>query len=196
MRVVKKPDDRKKEIINGAIKVFIRKGYDKTTITDIANELNISQGLCYRYFDSKEDIYDACLDEYSTQIVNSNLELFNNNDLSFKEKITYISKFIEEYKQPEQENEEMYKLFHNPNNQKMHDELMIKIASKLIPYIKDELKTAKENGEISISDTDAFAYFFVYGQIGMMIDKKESEDTTTRIENLLVELLDFNKYNS
>ncbi|MDO5826238.1 MAG: TetR/AcrR family transcriptional regulator [Methanosphaera sp.] len=190
MRVVKKPDERKKEIINGAIKVFIRKGYEKTTITDIANELDISQGLCYRYFDSKEDIYDACLDEYSTYIINSNLEVFNDNNLSFKEKITNLSKFIAEYKQQEHDNEEMYKLFHNPNNQKMHEELMIKIASQLIPYIKDELKTAKENCEIKITDTDAFAYFFVYGQIGMLIDKKETIDTATRIQDLLLELLD------
>ncbi|MGN1167575.1 MAG: TetR/AcrR family transcriptional regulator, partial [Lachnospiraceae bacterium] len=61
MRTVKEPDVRKQEILDGAIRVFARKGYDKTTIADIAKALNISQGLCYRYYSSKEEIYDAAL---------------------------------------------------------------------------------------------------------------------------------------
>lgn len=59
MRIVKDPEVRKKEILMGALKVFSKKGYDKTTITDIAKELVISQGLCYRYYASKEDIYNV-----------------------------------------------------------------------------------------------------------------------------------------
>ena len=63
MRTVKDPDTRKQEILSGALLVFARKGYDKTTISDIARELGISQGLCYRYYASKEEIYDAAVEE-------------------------------------------------------------------------------------------------------------------------------------
>ena len=68
MRIVKDPDTRKQEILIGALQVFARKGYDKTTISDIAKELGISQGLCYRYYESKEAIYDAALEEYADYI--------------------------------------------------------------------------------------------------------------------------------
>ena len=57
MRTVKEPDVRKQEILDGAIRVFAEKGYDKTTIGILAKELGISQGLCYRYFSSKEASY-------------------------------------------------------------------------------------------------------------------------------------------
>ena len=63
MRTVKDPDTRKQEILSGALLVFAQKGYDKTTISDIARELGISQGLCYRYYASKEEIYDAAVEE-------------------------------------------------------------------------------------------------------------------------------------
>ena len=39
MRTVKEPDVRKQEILEGAIAVFAKKGYDRTTISDIAKEL-------------------------------------------------------------------------------------------------------------------------------------------------------------
>ena len=53
MRIVKGPEERRQEIVDGAIRVFARKGYEKTAISDIAGEIGISQGLCYRYFPSK-----------------------------------------------------------------------------------------------------------------------------------------------
>ena len=189
MRIVKDPHERKKEILTGALKVFSKKGYDKTTISDIAKELGISQGLCYRYYASKEDIYDAVLEEYSDYIINSNIKRFENDKRSFKEKIMTFSGHIEEYKSPESDNELMYGLFHNENSQKMHDQLMMKTASKLVPHIKNELQTAKDRGEIKITDIDTFAYFFVYGQVGMLINENDSQDSSTKIQDLLIELL-------
>mgnify|MGYP000081453510 CR=1 FL=1 len=35
----------------------------KLRITDIAKSINIAQGLCYRYFASKEELFDAALEE-------------------------------------------------------------------------------------------------------------------------------------
>lgn len=189
MRIVKDPEVRKKEILRGALKVFSKKGYDKTTITDISKELGISQGLCYRYYASKEEIYDAALEEYSDHIVNSNIKRFDDDKRSFKEKIMDFSGNVEEYQTPESDDELMYELFHGENSQKMHDQLMMKTASKLVPYIKKELQTAKDNGEIRISDIDAFAYFFVYGQVGMLINESDSQDLSARIQDLLIELL-------
>lgn len=50
IRITKEPEERRKEILNAAIKVFSEKGYEKTSITDIAKSIDIAQGLCYRYF--------------------------------------------------------------------------------------------------------------------------------------------------
>ena len=76
MRTVKQPDVRKQEILDGAIRVFAKNGYDRTTIAGIAKELNISQGLCYRYFPSKEDIYHAAIEKYADLILQaSKIEL-------------------------------------------------------------------------------------------------------------------------
>ena len=64
IRITKEPEERRKEILNAAIKVFSEKGYEKTSITDIAKSIDIAQGLGYRYFSSKEELFDAALEEY------------------------------------------------------------------------------------------------------------------------------------
>ena len=74
MRIVKDPRVRKQEIIDTSLVVFAEKGYEKTSISDIAKAMNISQGLCYRYFRSKGEIYDAALEEYADVMVANCME--------------------------------------------------------------------------------------------------------------------------
>ena len=58
-------EERKQEIFDAALKLFGEKGYEKTTITDIAKEIGVAQGLCYRYFPSKEVLFDSAIDQYA-----------------------------------------------------------------------------------------------------------------------------------
>lgn len=50
-------DDRQKQILCSALKVFIRKGFAAAKMSDIAVEAGVSYGLMYHYFQSKEEIY-------------------------------------------------------------------------------------------------------------------------------------------
>jgi AcrR family transcriptional regulator len=48
---------RANEILEAARQLFETKGFLNTTLQDVAREAEISVGLIYRYFDSKEDIF-------------------------------------------------------------------------------------------------------------------------------------------
>ena len=65
MRISKDPAERKQEIIETAMRLFCEKGYEKTSISDIAREMNVAQGLCYRYFPSKEALFDTAVEQYA-----------------------------------------------------------------------------------------------------------------------------------
>ncbi len=181
MRVTKDPDVRKQEILDGALKVFAEKGYDKTTISDIAKELGISQGLCYRYYASKEEIYDAALDEYAELIMERNIERFDNlSGNSFAEKIRNIK--AEDYLQSEKGNPLLYELFHGENRRKMHAQLMLKVAEKLIPKVAEYLEYAKEKGEIHVENVQGLAAFWVCGQIGILMTEKDHSEWEKQIK--------------
>lgn len=49
------------DILSTAYSFFIEKGYEKTSIQDIINELGISKGAIYHYFKSKEEILQSVL---------------------------------------------------------------------------------------------------------------------------------------
>jgi AcrR family transcriptional regulator len=54
-------DDVKKSIVTNAVKVFARDGYEGATVASIAKSAGISTGNVYRYFDSKEALFEAAL---------------------------------------------------------------------------------------------------------------------------------------
>lgn len=49
---------RRQAILYTALDLFVTKGYDATKITDIAERVNMSVGLLFHYFASKEMLYE------------------------------------------------------------------------------------------------------------------------------------------
>ncbi|MBD8916999.1 MAG: TetR/AcrR family transcriptional regulator [Lachnospiraceae bacterium] len=52
---------RRQEIIHAALELFVGRGYAATKITDIAKRANMSTGLMFHYFDSKEKLYEELI---------------------------------------------------------------------------------------------------------------------------------------
>ena len=61
----KYPEETVQKILDIAGRLFMEKGYDRTSIQDIVNELGMSKGAVYHHFQSKEEIFNRiCSDFY------------------------------------------------------------------------------------------------------------------------------------
>jgi AcrR family transcriptional regulator len=59
-------DERRQQIIDGALKVFSRKGFTQATNKDVAEAAGInSPGLIYHYFANKEDLLRAVVEQHA-----------------------------------------------------------------------------------------------------------------------------------
>ncbi|MCP4134506.1 MAG: TetR/AcrR family transcriptional regulator [bacterium] len=58
---------RKKHILECAKKLFSKKGYYNTQISDIIQEANIARGTVYQYFKNKDDIFITLLEDFYKQ---------------------------------------------------------------------------------------------------------------------------------
>ena len=59
----REPRRRRGEVLDAAVRVFHAKGYDATSIQDIADEVGILKGSIYYYITSKEDVLFEILKE-------------------------------------------------------------------------------------------------------------------------------------
>lgn len=58
-----KKETRKEELLQNAKKIFSKKGYHSTTVSDIISEAKVARGTFYLYFDSKRAIFNELLDQ-------------------------------------------------------------------------------------------------------------------------------------
>lgn len=72
----KLPEIRKQEIIETAFSLFVEKGVEKTSVTQIAKSVGVAKGLLYYYFKSKDEILEAVVEDLckdQIQILNESL---------------------------------------------------------------------------------------------------------------------------
>src|ERR1700704_16437 len=51
--------DKRRIILEAAVRVFARQGFHTCRVSDIADEAGVAYGLVYHYFSSKEEILDT-----------------------------------------------------------------------------------------------------------------------------------------
>ncbi|PTM56799.1 TetR/AcrR family transcriptional regulator [Desmospora activa] len=61
-------EERRAQIIRGAQKLFMRKGFHKTTTREIARECGLSIGTMYEYIQSKEDVLYLVCDHIHSEL--------------------------------------------------------------------------------------------------------------------------------
>lgn len=96
----------RQNILNSALKVFAAKGYQETSISDIAIEASISKGLLYNYFSSKEDLTRSVMEMLLIE-----LENMTRNVESEKDPYKKLRKLIEEAFDAMETNSDYWRLY-------------------------------------------------------------------------------------
>ena len=88
-RIVKEDEynAKRNEILDIALRLIYSKGYEQMTIQDILDELQISRGALYHYFDSKHALLDALVNRMAKEAEQAILPVVQNPDLSALQKL-------------------------------------------------------------------------------------------------------------
>jgi AcrR family transcriptional regulator len=79
--------NRSETILDAAIEVFLRYGFKKTSMDDLARSSGISRQGLYIYFQTKELLFDAALRHLVTRILSSTQNIVKMHELSLEERL-------------------------------------------------------------------------------------------------------------
>ncbi|HKJ64350.1 MAG TPA: TetR/AcrR family transcriptional regulator [Desulfopila sp.] len=116
VRTVKDPAERRGDIIAAACRLFLEKGYDKSTMADVMKELHIAKGTIYHYFNSKEELLIAVIDHMSEEQLAVQLAILENSAGNALER---FEQFIIAGSR-QQDHETVIEHLHKPANAGMH----------------------------------------------------------------------------
>jgi TetR/AcrR family transcriptional regulator, fatty acid metabolism regulator protein len=85
--------DKRRMILDAAVRVFARQGFHTCRVSDIADEAGVAYGLVYHYFQSKDEVLDTLFLE-RWQVMLAAIREIDARDIPAREKLRAIASFI------------------------------------------------------------------------------------------------------
>ena len=87
------PVDRRRQILDAAIRVFARQGFHSCRVSDIADEAGVAYGLVYHYFKSKDEVMNELFTERWSLLLAA-IEEVDGREVPAREKLDAVAGFI------------------------------------------------------------------------------------------------------
>jgi len=87
------PADRRRQILDAAVRVFARQGFHTCRVSDIADEAGVAYGLVYHYFKSKDQMLNELFVERWSLLLQAIAEV-DAKDVSGRAKLDTVAQFI------------------------------------------------------------------------------------------------------
>lgn len=143
MRISKNPEERKNEILDAAELLFGTKGYSKTTVNEILENIGIAKGTFYYHFNSKEEVLDAIVMRFITDGVEAAKLIAADLNLKAPDKLLQI---IMGQKPDESRKKQMIEQLHQVNNAEMHQKSLVETILQLTPVITSVIEQGIAEG--------------------------------------------------
>lgn len=140
-RIVKKPSERRAEIVKTARDLFLTKDYDKTTMQDFMNHLGIAKGTIYHYFKSKEELLEAVVEDIVNQHLEKMQTLIQETKGNALQKIQVLVEAGSKVAAPF-----VLEQLHKRGNEAMHTRLLVATLMKQAPLYAKLIQEGCEEG--------------------------------------------------
>ena len=185
-RIVKAPDDRKREILDTALDLFAEEGYEAASLRDIAKRMGITPGLVYHYFDSKQKLFDEAMERYVEECAAGFTSVLRSTDRGIREKVDALYDGIDDERLPRHRD-----FFHKRGNEDFHRQLSLRLCEHVQPHLTAALEQARRREGLVVRDPETLASFLLHGHIGILSAHEDVDaKTVARLREYAHALLD------
>ena len=184
-------EDKRRQLLDAAVRVFARKGFHASRVGDIAEEAGVAHGLLYHYFKSKDQVLEAVFHE-NWSILVARIENVEETDEPAADQIRHIAAIV------------LRTWLHLPDVVRVviqefgrSPELGERIGELTLPIdaLQRVIARGIEQGEFRKDIDPAFAATVVYGSIDELLTAwvlgrlPSDEEAVARAEQTLVEVI-------
>lgn len=196
-RISKDPEERRRELIDTAERLFLESGYEHTAISDIVKELNIAQGTLYYYFRSKEDILEAVVEKSIVVLEQKVTEIASGEGLDepirLNAAINAILGFISQ-------RNDFIDFIHQDINAVMHAKLEKATVERIVPILSRLVVQGDANGRMHVENPRetiellSTALVYIFHQPDINNDKQRRARLCQSLECILNRVLRAENY--
>ena len=161
-RTVKDPEERRRELLATAMRLFAEEGYDNVSVRAVARAAGVAPGLAYHYFDSKQNLFAAAIEDYSQRCAEGICAILDDCNLTLDEKIDRAITLGSD-----NDAFEHAAYFHAEGHGALHDRLSLGLCEAVRPHLRAALELDAMLRGMPAGDANELAALMVYGCIGL-----------------------------
>ncbi len=186
-RVVKKSEERKEELLDIALHLFLQKGYENTSVKDIYEGANGSFGMFYHHFDSKEKIFEAAMDRYAHSFAGALAELLLDQEIDFKKRYPMV---IKRYLTWLDGRDQVSNYGRGKLDVAVFITVSLKILHELAGPVQCYIEEGCKSGIFHVADPQQAAIYIIYGIYGVIREEGIRSSNVIGAPRLLEKLAD------
>jgi len=176
--------EKKKIIIDAALKIFSKKGYTRARMNDIAKEAGMSYGSLYHYYKSKDAIFETIVEDWWTKLF-SELVSLKGSKLPIKNNLAKFIRFLLNAYTTNPHQVEIYVtevsrgfVYHSEHHVRENFLRVFSLCEQLFSVYQDrgELRndiSTHHLANIFLGSIDSFMSNIVFGKIVVREDQRE-----------------------
>lgn len=150
------------EIVNSAVILFAEKGYENSTLDEIAERAEFGKGTIYKYFENKEEIYSSIIENIFSEYYN-NLRSISSKTGNLKDFLSEMTRLLFRFAN---ENKAEFSVFVRVAANVFDDYWIIKTEQiksldyKIKDLFKSRIQQALQNKEVKELDAERFIMLY------------------------------------
>lgn len=161
-RTVMDPEERRRELLACAMRLFAEEGYDNVSVRAVARAAGVAPGLAYHYFDSKERMFAEAIGDYARRCAEGINAVLDERDLPLDERLDRAVSLAASHASFPHE-----AYFHAEGHGALHDRLSLAMCEAVRPHLRAALEADAASRGASAPDADELAAIMTYGAVGL-----------------------------
>lgn len=160
--------ERREQIMETAVKLFARQGFERTTTREIAAEAGISEGTIYRYFESKRDILFGFLETVAVESLDTLI-----SSLAGSDETQAINAFFENRLEIGAHRRDLMKvvigeaLFNQEFAGEFYSRMVVPVTAVLEKFLADKIAAGRfRQMDTTVAARTLIGYFLVFNLFG------------------------------
>ncbi|MUT68357.1 TetR/AcrR family transcriptional regulator [Paenibacillus sp. NEAU-GSW1] len=145
--MVRTRDEGVNEIIQTAERLFLEKGFEKTTVQDIGQRMGIAKGTFYHYFKSKDELVDHLLQRYIDRLIHVMEMTSRNSQIDAAHKIEQMAKSFIYF---EGWNSDLMRYIHQDESLVLNHLFEIRCNNEIKPLVQSVIEEGVEAGLFNV----------------------------------------------
>ncbi|MRR11490.1 TetR/AcrR family transcriptional regulator [bacterium] len=179
----KDPEVRRAELVAAAAALFAERGVSDTAVSDIVKAAGVAQGTFYLYFESKDDVICAVVEELIEGMVGHIEEALADPNRRAVDKLEAMAAALLEINDEPYE-VELMAIFHRPDNMPIHDQVMRSLVPRLMPHLAAIIRQGVDEGVFISEDAETSAWFILGALQGLEAGFTAVDETRTAVDRL------------